>query len=184
MLTEQEYQKLIDIFHITEDTIFTQENHYFDTSAFLLKAHGTALRIRHKNGSYEMTFKQPWQDGLLETNQSLSFEEAAIAMKTGHLVNGEITERISEMGISIFDIQYFGSLKTRRAEKPYMDGLLVFDHSFYLNKEDFELEYEVENLESGREIFLKFLEQHKIPQRKTENKIQRFYQQKYIQFEK
>ena len=58
---------------------------------------------------------------------------------------------------------------------------MVFDHSYYLNKEDFEVEYEVENFEHGQQIFLQWLEQHRIPERKTENKIKRFYQQKYLQ---
>jgi uncharacterized protein YjbK len=55
------------------------------------------------------------------------------------------------------------------------------DHSIYLNNEDYELEYEVENYQSGKEIFLELLKRLNIPERKTENKIRRFYRQKYQQ---
>jgi uncharacterized protein YjbK len=125
-----------------------------------------------------MTLKQPQDDGLLETNQRISPNEAEHALRNGKLPSGPIKNLISKMKISFSDIEYFGSLITKRAEITYKNGLLVFDHSYYLNKEDFELEYEVENYQDGKKIFLQFLEQYKIPQRKTENKIQRFYQQK------
>jgi uncharacterized protein YjbK len=181
MLTKDEYQMLIDLFHIPNDQIISQENHYFDTPSFHLKENAAALRIRYKKGKYEMTLKQPVQDGLLETNQSLSNEEATIAINAGKLPNGTIQELVTKMNISFSEIEYFGSLVTKRAEIEYRDGLLVFDHSYYLNKEDFELEYEVTNYHLGKQIFFEFLLQHNIPQRKTENKIKRFYLQKMNQ---
>jgi uncharacterized protein YjbK len=178
MLTKDEYQMLIDYFHIGDEQIISQENHYFDTPSFHLKENSSALRIRQKGGKFEMTLKQPYQDGLLETNQNLSKEEASLAINTGKLPDGTIKELVSKMKISFSEIEYFGSLVTKRAEIEYRDGLLVFDHSYYLNKEDFELEYEVENYHQGEHIFIEFLEQHNIPQRKTDNKIKRFYLQK------
>ena len=178
MLTKDEYQMLIDYFHIGDEQIISQENHYFDTPSFQLKENSSALRIRQKGGKFEMTLKQPYQDGLLETNQNLLQEEAALAIHTGKLPDGTIKELVSKMQIAFSEIEYFGSLVTKRAEIKYRDGLLVFDHSYYLNKEDFELEYEVENYHQGEQIFIELLEQHNIPQRKTDNKIKRFYLQK------
>jgi uncharacterized protein YjbK len=178
MLTKNEYQMLIDFFQIGDEKIISQENHYFDTPSFLLKENSSALRIRQKGGKFEMTLKQPYQDGLLETNQHLSQEEATLAIQTGKLPDGKIKELVTNMNISFTEIAYFGSLVTKRAEIKYREGLLVFDHSYYLNKEDFELEYEVENYHQGKQIFFEFLEQHNIPQRKTDNKIKRFYLQK------
>ncbi|MDP4104463.1 MAG: CYTH domain-containing protein [Bacillota bacterium] len=178
MLSKDEYHMLLDFFDIPDEQVISQENHYFDTPSFHLKDKGAALRIRQKRGKFEMTLKQPYQDGLLETNQNLSQEEAALAILTGKLPSGTIKELISKMNISFSEIEYFGSLVTKRAEIKYRDGLLVFDHSYYLNKEDFELEYEVENYQQGKQIFFEFLDQHNIPQRKTDNKIKRFYLQK------
>ncbi len=180
MLTKEEYQRLIQYFHIPETQFFTQENYYFDTPDFQLKEHSAALRIRQKGSEYEMTLKQPAKDGLLETNQLISLQEAADAIETSQFPNGIIQSKIDEMGSIFSKIVYFGSLTTKRAEIHFKDGLLVFDHSYYLNQEDFELEYEVDNYQKGQQIFLQFLQEHHIPERETVNKIRRFYQQKYL----
>ena len=128
-----------------------------------------------------MTLKQPHQVGLLETTQILNEEEFSGAIKKGILPMGIIYDRLTNMSVPFLDVEYFGSLVTKRAEFPYKNGLLVFDHSFYLNKEDYELEYEVQDYQLGQQIFLEFLNQHNIPQRTTENKIRRFYRHKQNQ---
>lgn len=179
MLSEEEYRKLLQLFNIKEEDIFTQENHYFDTSDFLLKQKGAALRIREKNGSWEMTLKQPFQEGLLETNQPLTYQEAALAINENIIPEGEIQKQIKKMDIPFSNIVYFGSLVTKRAEVKETDGLLVLDYSSYLNTEDFELEYEVENYQRGQVRFSEFLARHGIPKRETNNKIRRFYERKY-----
>jgi uncharacterized protein YjbK len=178
MLTSEEYKLLLREFNLTESQIFTQENHYFDTPQFDLKERGTALRIRRKKEQYEMTLKQPLEVGLLETNQILSKSEAHAAMSEGFIPEGTIKELIQESGVSCSALTYFGSLTTNRSEVKYGKGLLVLDHSIYLNKEDYELEYEVNEYLSGQESFKSLLKQFNIPERKTENKIKRFYNQK------
>jgi uncharacterized protein YjbK len=178
MLTKSEYDFLLSTFKITQSQIFSQENHYFDTPGFALKDKKSALRIRVKKELYEMTLKQPHKEGLLETTQNINEEEFSLAITNGILPKGIIYERLTSMSISFSDVLYFGSLITKRAELPYKNGLLVFDHSLYLNTEDFEIEYEVDNYQLGQQIFLELLSQHNIPQRKTENKIRRFYRHK------
>ena len=177
MLTKAEYDKLLQEFQISEKMIIVQENHYFDTLDFNLKEQKSALRIRQKKDYYEMTLKQPAPVGLLETNQALTEEEAKLAIGNGNVPSGMIKELIMKMGIPFSQIIYFGSLKTYRAELNYMSGLLVFDHSIYLNKEDFELEFEVEDYHKGQKVFKEFLDGHGILERPTNNKIQRFYDQ-------
>ena len=181
MLTFKEYELLLTEFNISEQQIFPQENHYFDTADFALKEKGVALRIRQKKDYFEMTLKQPARVGLLESNQKVTHMEADEAIQTGKLPSGLVHDILQEMGITINKMEYFGSLLTKRTEFTYNQGLLVLDHSYYLNKEDFELEYEVENYDLGKETFKEFLSQYGIPIRKTENKIQRFYYQKSIQ---
>lgn len=85
------------------------------------------------------------------------------------------------MNINPASILYFGSLRTIRAEKQIGNGLLVLDHSFYLKKEDYELEFEVSNREKGEIYFTELLSTLKIPVRKTKNKVRRFYEEKYKQ---
>ncbi|MGG3469840.1 CYTH domain-containing protein [Neobacillus pocheonensis] len=183
LLTRQEYERFLNEFNIDKKQIFTQENHYFDTSDFALKSRVTALRIRRKQDDYEMTLKQPADVGLLETNQLITTEEALHAFQVGELPFGNIKKIIEEIGISFSELKYFGSLLTNRVEVEYTKGLLVLDHSQYLNKEDYELEFEAENFQEGKLIFLQLLDQYHIPIRKTENKIQRFYNQKYANHE-
>ncbi|MEH6904721.1 CYTH domain-containing protein [Neobacillus drentensis] len=181
MLTKIEYESLLKYFKISQSQIFSQENHYFDTPDFALKSNNSALRIRKKGGTYEMTLKQPANVGLLETNQVIGEEEVLMAIHQGILPTGIIRSLIEEYQISFSTIEYFGSLITERVELEYKQGLLVLDHSIYLSKEDYELEYEVEDYQFGEKIFLELLKQLKIPSRKTENKIVRFYKQKFDQ---
>jgi uncharacterized protein YjbK len=179
MLTKDEYERLLKEFNIDKRQIFTQENHYFDSSEFALKSLGSALRIRKKPNGYEMTLKQPADVGLLETNQPLSEEEALRAIQFNKLPTGEIQQIIEEFGIPFSNLGYFGSMITNRVEVDYNKGLLVLDHSLYLNTEDYELELEVNDEEHGKNSFLSLLKSFGIPTRKTKNKIRRFYEQKY-----
>lgn len=180
MLTKSEYERFLQIFKIDHEQIFTQENHYFDTADFTLKKFKSALRIRQKADDYELTLKQPASVGLLETTQILTSDEYNTALQNGPLPKGIVSNRITELGIPIDQVEYFGSLTTNRVEFLYKNGLLVLDHSFYLNNDDYELEYEVENYQLGKQIFLELLKQYDIPIRPTKNKIRRFYEQKYL----
>ncbi|WP_110113389.1 CYTH domain-containing protein [Bacillus sp. CGMCC 1.16541] len=180
LVTKQEFDELIAHFNIGEEDFITQDNHYFDTTSFSLKDCGAALRIRYKKGGYVLTLKQPHEQGLLETHQFLTEDEAKAFMNGQVHVTGKIRELIERLGVDVTELLYFGTLTTRRVEKPYKDGLLVFDHSLYLEKEDYELEYEVKNAKEGKENFKQLLHSLHIPIRKTENKIRRFYREKYI----
>ncbi|WP_079508118.1 CYTH domain-containing protein [Mesobacillus jeotgali] len=179
MLTQEEFTFLSGYFNLGPEHFKEQVNHYFDTPSFSLKDKGSALRIREKGDIFEMTLKQPAKQGLLETNQILTPLQAENALSAGKLPEGEVKTAILEVISDIEDLQYFGSLKTIRAEVEYKGGLLVLDHSYYLNTEDYELEYEVTNESEGYKIYSKFLEELKIPLRSTDNKIKRFYAKKY-----
>jgi uncharacterized protein YjbK len=177
LLTVQEFQKLIYYFQVAPSDFKTQTNHYFDTPSFQLKEMSSALRIREINEVYTLTLKQPHGEDLLETHQVISLEDKKRFMEHGHLPNGEIMDRLFVDTI-VSSLTYFGSLKTTRAEIQYKDGKLVFDHSHYLNVEDYELEYEVTNRQIGHEIFTDLLKKMNIPVRVTDNKIKRFYEEK------
>lgn len=82
------------------------------------------------------------------------------------------------MEIEQDEIECVGSLRTDRAEIPYKNGTLVFDHSYYLGKEDFEIEYEVANWDEGNDIFRQLLMEYNIKVRPTLSKIARLYEQK------
>ncbi|WP_391560434.1 CYTH domain-containing protein [Robertmurraya sp.] len=179
MLTKEEYLHLITEFSINETMIGTQINHYFDTGKFHLKELGSALRIREKEGRFELTLKQPLVVGLLETNQELTKDVALAMLQGAALPSGIVREQLEKNNFPINKLQYFGSLTTKRCELQYKGGLLVLDHSLYLLKEDYELEYEVEDPVEGELAFKQLLQSFQIPIRVTENKIKRFYKQKY-----
>ena len=180
LLTKEEYHLLCDRFRLSDGDFIMQENHYFDSDDFTLKNKGCALRIRKKKAHYEMTLKQPAEEGLLETNETLNEDEAKSIIANNQIPEGAIAKIIrEELEIDPNSIIYFGSLNTRRAETKYEGGLLVIDHSMYLNKEDYELEYEVSNFSTGQKIFIELLKTLNIPVRQTDNKIKRFYKAKF-----
>ncbi|WP_243385693.1 CYTH domain-containing protein [Bacillus kexueae] len=180
LLTKDEFDRFVSHFNLTDASFFTQENHYFDTPSFSLKDKGAALRIRKKNGRYTLTLKQPAPVGLLETHQPLSEQEFKVAINDSKLPQaGDVMDKLKELHIAQHDLQFFGTLTTDRAEISHEKGLIVLDWSRYLKKEDFELEFEVQDEAEGKQAFLQLLDTFNIPLRKTENKIKRFYLAKY-----
>jgi uncharacterized protein YjbK len=175
MLTKEEFIKFQSHFNVKSSDFLKQENHYFDTYDFTLKEYGCALRIREKKGRFEMTLKQPHPEGLLETNEMLSDAQAHSLLNGGPIMDGVVKTQILTMNVNIDEIRYFGSLVTDRAELSYLDGLLVLDFSSYLNVQDYEVEYEVSNRDSGESIFLDLLSELNVPIRKSKNKVKRFY---------
>ncbi|OCA84543.1 CYTH domain-containing protein [Bacillus sp. FJAT-27225] len=180
LLYKEEFNKIAGKFSLGQSDFKHQVNHYFDTDSFDLKKAGSALRIREKGGSYILTLKQPYGDGLLETDQRLTLEEATDAIQGGCLPAGEVKHEVEKLGIQFNGLAYFGTLETSRAEVEYQGGLLVLDHSRYLDTEDYELEFEAEEFDIGRRTFTSLLEKLGIPKRETPNKIRRFYTRKLV----
>lgn len=174
LLSEMEFNNIKDKFSIQKEDFTIQKNHYFETYSNDLMAKKSALRIREKKGTFELTLKQPAKEGLLETNQQITEEESSKMLKEGILPSGEVKAALHTLGIVPDTFTYFGTLATNRAETEYKDGLLVLDYSFYLNNEDYELEYEVKEKKSGEADFFRLLREMDIPLRPAENKIKRF----------
>ncbi|OAT83187.1 hypothetical protein A6P54_06235 [Bacillus sp. MKU004] len=178
LLTKEEFLQLIKQFSIKNKDFRVQENHYFDTPDFQLKEKQSALRVRVKDGNSTLTLKTPVTNGLLETNQCLSPMQAEELLKQGLFPEGEVKDVLLNIGTEIPSLLHFGSLKTKRAELEFQEGLLVFDESTYFDKVDYELEYEVKGFDTGKKIFFDLLKEQDIPKRETENKIKRFYREK------
>lgn len=178
LLTKEEFELLKKSFSLTEQDFPLQRNDYFDTPAFDLKQLGAALRIREKQGTYTLTLKQPHPQGLLETHQRLTADEALMMIETSIIIDGDVKEVIQSLGVDTSMLVHLGTLSTRRAEMKDETGLLVLDHSTYLAEEDYELEYEVKDATKGKQAFLNHLKRFNIPVRQTDNKIKRFFQAK------
>lgn len=180
ILNAEEFLRLKTYFKVDASKFKKQVNHYFDTPTFSLEEKGSALRIREKGKEYELTLKQPADTGLLETNQALTAQQAREMLNGGKIIGGQVKDSIMDLIENADSLQYFGSLTTERNEFSYKGGLLVLDHSYYLNKEDYEIEYEVIDENAGFGIFSELLDELKIPVRKTDNKIARFYAAKFL----
>lgn len=180
LLTKNEFELLMQKYNVTIRDFISQENYYFDTADFSLKDKQSALRIRKKQDKYILTLKQPHEQGLLETHQELTENQAFTLLNSevAQIFDGSVKEAVSALGINPDALQYLGALKTDRIEIIDNENFLVLDHSFYLNHEDYELEYEVKDPVTGKNKFLEILEQNNIPLRTTKNKIQRFFELK------
>jgi len=174
LLTNDEYKKIITCFPFPTEGII-QTNYYFETPNFLLKQHQSALRIREKNGQYQLTLKEPLEEGLLETHDKLAKEEAEKWIHGAPVPQLNTSKQLKKMDISPEDLQYYGKLITTRLE--YKEGKLtyVLDESHYNNHSDFELEIEAPTYEKGLSAFESLLETLNIPKRDTPNKIERFF---------
>ncbi|QDZ93625.1 CYTH domain-containing protein [Bacillus altitudinis] len=175
LLMKEEFEQLKEYFQLKDEDFHTQTNYYFDTPQFDIKSKFAALRMREKGGQWVLTLKEPHEIGLLETHQTI---DPPASLEHFHLSEGEVADRLVHLHIQKDQIVYFGSLETSRAEKMIKEGLIVLDHSRYLTVEDYELEFEVSDLDIGQAAFTALLQQFQIPPRHTKNKVVRFYEEK------
>lgn len=177
LLSQSQYQSIYNKY-FPEMQPFSQINYYIDTEQFDLRSHKSALRIRVKDDYYEMTLKVPAEVGLMEYN----FETHVIPELNKELVANdlplEITEQLNKMNVDVNQLVILGALTTSRLEKEVQGNLLVLDKSDYLNYQDYELEYEVEDYDDGLIQFKMILEAFDIKHETPENKVQRFFNRK------
>lgn len=174
MLTENEYNNLLTRCSFPKQAI-TQTNYYFETEAFLLKQKQSALRIRMKNDTYTLTLKQPHKQGILETHQSLTKNEAMSWINNQPVINNEMTNYLEMLNIPINDLKFYGSLTTERRQFEQNNIIYVLDKSFYNNIVDYELEIEAPTQMKGEESFQSLLDEFNIIQKDTVTKIERFF---------
>lgn len=177
LLSQSQYQSIYNKY-FPEMQPFSQTNYYIDTEQFDLRSHKSALRIRVKDDYYEMTLKVPAEVGLMEYN----FETHVIPELNKELVANdlplEIIEQLNKMNVDVNQLVILGALTTSRLEKEVQGNLLVLDKSDYLNYQDYELEYEVEDYDDGLIQFKMILEAFDIKHETPENKVQRFFNRK------
>jgi uncharacterized protein YjbK len=185
MVGKHDFERLLNVFQIPEADFIKQVNHYFDTNAFLLKKQNAALRVRHAENEYELTLKRKQKTGLLEISQKITADDADAMLKQGFFPEGEVKEELLAMKINPTLLSCFGSLETRRAQQPFEPGCLMFDHSLYMGKEDFEVEFEVpeDRMAEGKSVFFRLLKELHIPPNKADSKIKRLFDAKYACWE-
>lgn len=175
LLTKQQYEQLLQKFQIPKEAIHRQTNHYFDTPENLIRNIKSGLRIRQIDSYFECTLKEKSAEHAhLETTDEMTAAQAEKMLQGNGFFATEVAKRLALHNIPIDKLAVFGSLTTDRVEIPYKEGLLVFDHSYYLQCDDYEVEYESNDVKNGSIIFDEFLHQFGIEKQKTDKKIARF----------
>jgi len=174
-LTKKQYEELLTSFHIADEMILRQTNHYFDTPTWHLKNQASGLRIRETKEKIVCTLKEKTSKHThLETTDVLTKEQAGSMLNGNAFLAPTVKEKLIQIKVPIDQLAVFGSLTTDRVEVPYMGGTLVFDHSFYLNRDDYEVEYEANDEKIGAQIFEEFLKKFNIEKQIADKKIARF----------
>jgi len=175
VLTKEQYEQLLKTFNIQQTQIHLQANHYFDTPEHHLKTLFSGLRIRQIDNYYECTLKEKSAEHEhLETTDVLDKQQALAMLNNKGFFAPSVEQRLTHLQIDNSKLRVFGSLETKRVELEYKGGTLVLDHSFYLQHEDYEVEYETNDVKQGYEIFSAFLKEHNIPVKPADKKIARF----------
>lgn len=174
LLSKSEFEVLLQSLPFPEKGK-TQINYYFETEDFQLRKNHAALRIREKEGKYRLTLKEPHPNGLLETHDELTKEEALEWLQNKPIAKPETLKQLENLGIQIDAIKYFGSLATIRREYEQEGLIFVLDKSQYNNIVDYELEIESTDKESGLKAIEDILKQFNITKKDTPNKIARFF---------
>ena len=174
LLEKAEYEKLLDALSFPEQGK-DQINYYFETADFRLKGKGAALRIREKNRTFQLTLKEPHPEGLLETHDTLTADEANAWLHNKPLPKEHTADQLNKLGVRIEDLTLYGKLTTNRRELAIRNVLLVLDFSTYNGQSDYELELEAQDRSTGERVFHELLKEFDIPVRKTPNKIERFF---------
>ncbi|SDL97834.1 CYTH domain-containing protein [Sediminibacillus halophilus] len=175
LLTKIEYDRLCEFLEVEEAGALSHTNHYFETPEFALKQHGAALRIREKNGQWQLTLKEPHPEGLLETHDTLTENEAASWINGDIIPKPQVAAQLNRLGIDFAELAYGGALTTQRIETEFKETIVVLDHSTYNGYNDYELEVEAQERQHGQQVFSELLDRLEISKKRTPNKIKRFY---------
>lgn len=174
MLSGPEYGRLQEKYFTGAQRI-VQTNFYIDTPDLEMRQNRLLLRIRDVEGKQMMTLKEPTEKGVMEYHgevaSDLNFDRNIRRDELPELILGEL----ARFEIDATQLKIYGALSTERREVPYEDGVLVLDRNTFLDQEDFELEYEVDNYDKGETHFTRLLEEAGIERRDEVTKSERFY---------
>jgi|SRR5690625_359228 len=174
LLTKDEFNSLLSNLSFPRKGQ-VQINYYFETADLALRNKLSALRIREKNGSYQLTLKEPHPEGLLETHDLLTEKEAFSWLHGNIIEKKHVIKQLKNLDIPYENLLYFGKLTTERREMSYENVLIVLDKSTYNGLTDYEFELEAPCKNIGKRIFNELLQKNNIILKKTPNKIERFF---------
>ncbi len=175
LLTKEQFEQIKNDLPFSPEAI-TQTNYYFETKDEALIRNKCALRIRKKNESYTATLKEPHPEGILETHDSLSEEEANTWINDHITFTTNVGKRLDAHHIPLETIKYIGALTTERYTYTKNKLLYVLDMSRYGNVTDYELEIEAQNYADGEAAHKQMIDTFHLPNLQPITKIERFLQ--------
>ena len=152
LISEEEYNKVVDKMSKYAVAEYDQTNYYIETSDLALKKLGVGLRIRKARGAYCMTIKAPMSEGLLEKNIIISEDEYLKFKEHNIFPKNEIYEFVIMLGFNPDDMSIVAELTTHRIETRYGKEQYEFsiDKNEYNGITDYELEMNYNSLQKAR----------------------------------
>ncbi|PGK51307.1 hypothetical protein CN918_26310 [Priestia megaterium] len=165
LLSKKKYKKLKK--HFAKGALgaktYKQTNYFFDTEDFKLKDAKITLRIRKKEGGWELTLKVPQEkianqlyNKKEEYNVEISPEEAKKILKSRELqmasnpVFNVLKGTVNLEPSTIFHL--LGKLKTKRTDYTYQQDTVSLDKNKYNKRIDYELERETNKTTLPQEL--------------------------------
>ena len=174
ILTKEEYDRLISNFD--HNKIYRQLNYYIDSKELIIRKKDCGLRVREKEGSFELTLKVPAKEGKIEINQQISDISFKNLCKSRIFPNGEVSKYLKDrLGINVASLYVLGELITDRIDVDFKGSLISIDKSMYNSIIDYEVECEDVSMEKAILHLKEFLNQFDIEYKKSPGgKLKRF----------
>lgn len=155
---------------------YSQTNYYIDDKNHSIISKKCGLRIREKEGDFELTLKVPSNDGKIEINQQISYKVFENLVNLNVFPEGEVKEYIiNKLNLKVDEFYVLGKLTTLRLDLKYKTSLISIDKSSYNSIIDYEIECEDTSFNVARNNLLDFLKENKILYKESSgNKLDRF----------
>lgn len=158
LLSEEQYDALVNYLGLEKYRRLKQINYYIDSKDQILRDNEIALRIREKD-DFELTFKAPMSEGLLEKNQIISWKDYEKYQTKGLFPAGEIKDFLETLGFKTNELIVLATLETDRINYQIEDCTLCLDKSTYNGKIDYELEMEAPSMKRAEALIDKILKE-------------------------
>ena len=173
-LSKEEYNSLL--LKYSNQKSYSQTNYYIDDKNQSIISKKCGLRIREKDGCFELTLKVPSNDGKIEINQQISNEIFKNLLNCNVFPIGEVNDFLTNnLKVKTDNLYVLGKLVTLRLDLNYKTSLISIDKSSYNSKIDYEIECEDTSITSAKNNLLDFLKENKIAYKQSSgNKLDRF----------
>lgn len=173
LLTKAEYERIMKTLNKKDGN--TQTDYYFDTKRFTLKASESELRVKEKDGLL-LRVERKRGYNRVRVEEPITQEQFDSFKETGIIPVQKIANEISDI-VKDQKIVNFLTISTYRVSFVYKGnkGKVSIDKCKYLDKVDYELEFEAPNREAGKNDFVAIIKEYNITYKKSQIKIKRAY---------